>query len=457
MSLKKRLLNNGLASILSKGVRVLEQLFLVPFFISAWGAAYYGEWITLTIIPSVMAFSNLGFGSAAANSLILSYASGNKQKAADISKTGFYIITIMVLIAILIGAIVIYILDIFQIFDKSLIDSQDAILAVSILILARLLNFYDQLRESYYRAAQRAALSINLLSIRAALNLGAGLIVLLLGYGIVTFAISQLTVTIFFGLFYWFKGRQVLGLYREYNGVKDSKILKDITTKGLSYLMLPVWQIIYFQGTTFVVRIVLGPEAVAIFNTARTLSRSLNQLLYLVEPTVFPELQIAIGKNDWKTAKQIFRVSIIGVFLLSLIGVIFLAIFGLWFYDIWTDNKLHLPQAMWYILISAMLFNALWYTTEMVFRAVNQPKKMGIYGLIAAISSVLLTYFLATIYGITGAAIGAVSLDLILVFLVVPNGCNIMKMTLKDLYLNGINDMKLLKNKTRNFYQRSFK
>ena len=288
MSLKKRLVNNGLASILSKGVRVLEQLFLVPFFIAAWGAAYYGEWITLTIIPSVMAFSNLGFGSAAANSLVLTYASGNKQKAANICKTGFYIITIMVLIAIVLGAIAIYVLDIFHVFDKSLIDSQDAILAVSILIIARLLNFYDQLIESFYRAAQRAALSINLLTIRAALNLAAGLFVLLLEYGIVAFAISQLIVTVLFSILYWLKGRSVLGLYKNYTGTKDAVILKGITTKGLSYLMLPVWQIIYFQGTTFVVRIVLGPEAVAIFNTARTLSRSLNQLLYLVEPTVFP-------------------------------------------------------------------------------------------------------------------------------------------------------------------------
>ena len=70
MSLKKRLVNNGLASILQKGVRVLEELFLVPFFISAWGAAYYGEWLTLTIIPSVIAFSDLGFGTAAANSFV---------------------------------------------------------------------------------------------------------------------------------------------------------------------------------------------------------------------------------------------------------------------------------------------------------------------------------------------------------------------------------------------------
>ncbi|CAZ95167.1 lipopolysaccharide biosynthesis protein [Zobellia galactanivorans] len=445
MSLKKRVLSNGLASVFQKGIRVLEQLFLVPFFISAWGAAYYGEWLTLTIIPSIIAFSNLGFGSAAANSFVLSYAAGRKQEAANISKTGIYIITIMVFVAMMISSIAIFTLDHFHVFDKSLIDSQEAILAVSILIFAQLLNFYLQLIEAYYRAAEKAALSINLITSKAAANLGAGLLVLLLGYGIVEFAISQLLVMLVFMALYWIKGRQVIGLFKIHRGQRDNTILKAITTKGLSYLMLPLWQIIYFQGTTFVVRIVLGPEAVAIFNTVRTLSRSFNQVLYMVEPTVFPELINQIGRGDWKTAQKIFRLAILGVFALSAVGFVFLAVFGLWFYGIWTNHELEVPQAMWYLFISGMLLNALWYTTEMVFRAVNEPKKMGLYGVIAAALSVLLTYLLSHQMGLIGAAIGAVSLDLILVFLVMPEGCKIMRMSLKGLLVDGFNDFKSLK------------
>ncbi|MBT9187524.1 lipopolysaccharide biosynthesis protein [Zobellia russellii] len=444
MSLKKRVLSNGLASVFQKGVRVLEQLFLVPFFISAWGAAYYGEWLTLTIIPSVIAFSNLGFGSAAANSFVLSYAANQKQEAANISKTGVYIISIMVLVAMLISTVAIFTLDYFHVFDKSLIDSKEAILAVSILIFSQLLTFYLQLIEAYYRAAERAALSINLLTFKAAANLGAGLLVLLLGYGIVEFAISQLLVMLVFMVFYWIKGRQVIGLFKIYSGQKDKVILKSITTKGLSYLMLPVWQIIYFQGTTFVVRIVLGPEAVAIFNTVRTLSRSLNQLLYLVEPTVFPELINQIGKGDWKTAQKIFRLSILGVFILSAVGFVFLALFGLWFYGVWTNHELEVPKTMWYLFISGMLLNALWYTTEMVFRAVNEPRKMGVYGLVGALVSVGLTYLLSLQFGLTGAAMGAISLDLILVVLVMPEGCKLMRMSLKELYTHGLEDLQTL-------------
>lgn len=92
-SIRKNILFNGIANTLTKTVKVGEQLLLVPFFLTAWGAAYYGEWLTLSIIPSVLAFSDLGFGSAAASSFVLSYSAGDKKRAFDIFHTSVRIIT----------------------------------------------------------------------------------------------------------------------------------------------------------------------------------------------------------------------------------------------------------------------------------------------------------------------------------------------------------------------------
>ncbi|MDE3741472.1 lipopolysaccharide biosynthesis protein [Maribacter polysaccharolyticus] len=442
MTLKKRLLNNGIASIFQKGVRVLDQLFLVPFFITAWGAAYYGEWLTLTIIPSVIGFSDLGFGTASANSFVLSYAAGNKQKAADINKTGMYIITIMVLVGMFVSLLTIFILDHFQVFEKSLIDKHEAILAVSILIFARLLNFYNQLIESYFRAAQKAALCINLLTVKSLLGLGAGLLVLLLGYGIVEFAISTLVVSLLFNVLFWVKGKQVLGLFNDYKGKREKSILNEITKKGLGYLMFPAWQAIYFQGTTFVVRIVLGPEAVAIFNTVRTLSRSVNQLLNLVSSSIFPELQYEIGQGNEGKAQKIYRFSIISSFLIAFSGVVFLAFFGLWFYNIWTQNELIVPPLMWYIFVFGVLFNAFWWSSEPVFRAKNEPYKFALAGVFSAFVSVVLTYVFSKYWGLIGAAMGALVLDILMALIILPLSAKMLNMTVKDIFSHGFNDIK---------------
>ena len=432
MSVKKRLLQNGFASIFQKGVRVLEQLFLVPFFLTSWGAAYYGEWITLTIVPSILAFSNLGFGTASANSFVLTYASGQKQKASNISKIGMYLISIVIAGALILSTIVVFTLDSFDIFDKSIIDKTEAIIAISIMNLACLLSFYDPLIESYYRAAQKAALSINLLTIRAVLKLSFGLIVLLVGYGIVEFAVSQLIVTIMFTIYYWLKGKNVLGLFKTYIGVKDQEVLKDITKKGFGYLIFPAWQAIYFQGTTFAVRIILGAEGVAIFNTVRTLSRSVNQLLNIVSSSIFPELQYEIGVGNIVKAQKIYRFSVVLSFLIALVGVIFLAIFGLWFYNLWTQNELSVPSTMWYLFVLSILFHSFWWSSEPVFRAKNEPYKFALTGIFAALVSVALTYVFAKIWGLNGAALGALVLDVIMAIVIFPLSIQMLNMGLKD-------------------------
>ena len=88
----KGIIGNGLAQITLKVIRVMEQLLLIPFFLTAWGAAYYGEWVTLSIIPTILTFTNFGFGSAVSNSFVLAYTGGDKQKAADINKNGILVV-----------------------------------------------------------------------------------------------------------------------------------------------------------------------------------------------------------------------------------------------------------------------------------------------------------------------------------------------------------------------------
>ena len=89
--LAKGIIGNGLAQITMKVIHALDQLLLIPFFLTAWGATYYGEWVTLSIIPSVLGFSDLGIGSAASNSFVLAYVSGKKQQAANLRKIGLVI------------------------------------------------------------------------------------------------------------------------------------------------------------------------------------------------------------------------------------------------------------------------------------------------------------------------------------------------------------------------------
>ena len=440
--LKGNIFRNGIATVFQKLSKVLEQLLLVPFFISAWGVAYYGEWLTLTIIPTVLAFSDLGFSTAAANSFVLKFTSGAKKDASDVFKTGVFLTTLTIFCGILLSIFTLFILNEFNIFDKSLINKHDAIWSISILILARLINFYSQLFTSRFIAIRKASVSINLITISSFMKLILGFLVLILGYGVIEFAMSQLIASFLFNIFYVYKSFNILPVEKEYRGIVKKEYINDLTKKGISFLMLPVWQSIYFQGTTFVVRIVLGSEAVVVFNTVRKLSRTVNQLFIIVNGTVFPELQYEIGKKNFHKAQRLFRRSILIIFVVAVFGTIFLLLFGLKFYNIWTNNELIVPTVMWYVFIVGILFYALWWTASMIFRAINKPLFFAKMGVLAAIISVIVSYFLGQSYGLNGVAIGSLVLDVILASLLLPKACSLLGYNVKELLLEGSEEIK---------------
>jgi O-antigen/teichoic acid export membrane protein len=245
-----------------------------------------------------------------------------------------------------------------------------------------------------------------------------------------------------FNTYYGWKAEHVLKLNKEFKGKVNRADIKSVSSKGFGYLLSPIWQSVFFQGTTFVVRLSLGPAAVTIFNTVRTVSRSANQAYGMVNLTVFPELQFEIGAGRMAKARQLFRMAMGSVMVIAALGMLFLFIGGPWIYHIWTKGKLQPPSAMWNIFILGIGLNALWWTAGMIFRAVNQPYRLAISGFIASVISIVLSYFLSLKLGLTGAAIGSLVLDAFMAFYVLPITCKLLGQELKTLPADIVNDIK---------------
>ena len=171
MSFKKRLIKTGYSSIINKIIKIAEQLLLVPFFIKFWGASYYGEWLTLTTIPTIIGLSDLGFGTAAANSFILNYAANKKQEASNISKSGYFSITLIISFLIFLSIALLYIFNMYNLFDKLVIPKNEVIISIYLLMMSKIICFYQPLNEAYFKAARKFSESINLTSIFSGLNI----------------------------------------------------------------------------------------------------------------------------------------------------------------------------------------------------------------------------------------------------------------------------------------------
>ena len=450
----KGIIGNGLAQITLKVIRVLEQLLLIPFFLSAWGAAYYGEWITLSIIPTVLAFSNFGFGSAVSNSFVLAYTGGDKQKAADINKNGILVVGGSIVVGAILTTAILWGGRSFHIFENSIIPINEAILAIGLLMTGRLISFYHLLIEGYYRGARKAVLSGFLYAGCSAINLVVGFCVLYGEGGIVEYAFSQFLITILFTIAYFVIGRRLVNL-KGFQGRYILSEIKQIASKGMGYMMDPVWQCIYFQGTTFVVRLTLGPEAVAAFNTIRTACRSVSQIFNVVNGSIFPELQYEYGQGNMKTVHRLFRMSVLSSILAGFVGIIFLSLFGLDIYNWWTQSQLSVSTEVWNTFVVGILFNAVWWTAMVAYPITNKPYHFAVASTITACLSVGVSYVLSFYLGLWGAAIGVMLFEFFMMLYVLPDSCRLLGMKSIELLSNISEDFLYLRNKLckTNFYR----
>jgi O-antigen/teichoic acid export membrane protein len=445
-NIAKGIIGNGLAQITLKVLRVLEQLLLIPFFLTAWGAAYYGEWITLSIIPTVLTFSNFGFGSAVSNGFVLAYTGGDKQKAADINKSGILVVAGSIVVGAIITATILWGGSYFHFFENSIIPEKEAIFAIALLMTGRLISFYHLLIEGYYRGARKAVLSGFLYSGCSAISLIVGFCVLYWDGGIVEYAFSQFCVTILFTVAYFVIGRRLVDL-KSYQGKYILLDIKQITSKGMGYMMDPVWQSIYFQGTTFVVRLTLGPEAVAAFNTIRTACRSVSQIFNVVNGSIFPELQYEYGQGNMKTVHRLFRLSVLSSIIIGIIGTIFLSIFGLELYNWWTQSHLSVTTEVWNTFVISILFNAVWWTAMVAYPVTNKPYHFAIVSTITSSLSVVLSYVLSMYLGLWGSSLGVLFFELVMIVCVLPDSCRLFGMKTIELFYKTSEDILYLKNK----------
>lgn len=445
-SISKGIIINSLAQITIKVIRVLDQLLLVPFFILYWGASYYGEWLTLSVIPSVLGFSDLGVGTSAANSFVLAYAADNRQQAANIRKSGLLIISIAVLLGSLITIIILFIANKFNLFEKSLIPTNDSITAVSLLMIAKLIYFYNHLIEGYFRAVRKAALGSFLYSGYSVANILTGLCVLLGGYGVVGYAFSQFIVSILYTIIYYIIGNKQIDLIG-YKGCIVISDLRKILVKGIGYMMNPIWCSIYFQGSTFLVRIIFGSESVAIFNTMRTACRSISQLFNVINCSVLPELQYEYAKGNMQIVHRLFRLSLLTSCFIGFLGTIMLFIFGIDLYNLWTQSSLSVSNGIWYTFVVGVLFNGIWWTAMVAYTVTNRPSHFAIASTITACFSLAISYLFSLNWGLCGFVMGITLFDVIMMLYILPDSCCLLGMKVNDIFTHIKEDCYLIKNK----------
>ncbi len=389
---------------------LLQQFLLVPLFLVAWGPDYYGSWLVISAIPSMLMLSNMSLGTAASVRVALELGEGKDMEAGKILATSELLILsvcglLVAVTAMLPGAFFEWV-SVGQIQHPNLVLS--ALLAgFGIMALTGPL-------EGLWNAKEKAAASLLYRAALEAACLIAAVLALLLKFEALGFAVTILLVRLVGTAVFLVASWRVLDPAT--SPTPSLSLVLPLLRKGVGFQVGAAWPALYFQGSILLANWILGPIGAAAWGTLRTLTRFGNQAPMLLFQALYPEMQLSLGKGDVQSARHVSSTALV---LSALVGAVLaggLLVAGSPVYSLWTQDKFDIPQVVWPLMAVGLFLNCIWYTSQMVPFASNRPWELSLLLLGGAMLSIV-AMAIATLYkqNLVGMAAGAIVFELVCV------------------------------------------
>jgi len=390
----------------------LVQLAMVPALATSWGLPLYGQWLLLVTVPTVLAVSDLGFGSAAGNRLIGEVARG------DINAARVTFQSALVVVLVCSATTLAVILGISALLPSRLLAVSGGMDAQAAREVLMVFGFYgvalmqSALFIAVVRAYGRFALST---SFEATVLLAEGLTVIavaLSGGTPLNAACGYLVVRTLGVAGHVMLARHcakwlVLG-FRDATRARMSELLRP----ALAAMVMPLAQAGYLQGTALAVGAAAGAAAVPVFTSLRTLSRAVLQFVMAVNVPVLPEFTAEHSRGNLSWIRRTTGALTTFNGFAGAIGGLALFFSGKSLLDLWTRGAIEAPQAMIYLTAVSLFAGAIWTPMSYFLLAVNRHESFAYTFGVAACLTIVLSYFLVRHWGITGAAFANLLLDL---------------------------------------------
>ena len=189
---------------------------------------------------------------------------------------------------------------------------------------------------------------------------------------------------------------------------------------GIAFIAFLFGTGLSLQGLTIVLGVTLGPAAVVAFSTTRTVTRVAVQALASINNSIWPELSRSVGGGRLDEARAILRRAVQLSLACSLALALGTALFGIPAIRWWTHGLVDPPVLLLPTLLLVTLANSLWYTLSAVLAATNRHQRMAAIYLLSTTAAVLGALPLSSMYGMEGAAIALLAIEIVMVGYVFP-------------------------------------
>jgi O-antigen/teichoic acid export membrane protein len=415
--LRRRAWQAVLSVFFSRAVRVGEQFVLVPCFLSAWGLATYGEWLTLTAIAGFVSFTNIGLAGASASDIVMAMSAGDRERAERSFANCVLMLCAIGAVVLLILILVCLTVDIRVAGGFGSISNRDAVVILTGTALAVVLGFFNAPLGAVIGESVGAGVTNSLLAVLKALEITSiGGAVLLAGVGPAVVAtigllwaavviVSQVVVV-----------RRVAPAFRLRIFGAELNSLLQIVRPSLAYFALFVSaNVIAVQVPRLILFSILGSSAVAIFSVMVTYSRTVRSLSGILTTAMQIELGRLFGSGERQRFGQLIeRLCRVTNWTAIALGILLLVGSPV-FIPLWTNGRISVEWPLLTALIGGACVGSLADAFLVALISINHVGKVAIAHLVSVAVGLSLGGLLASHFGFAMIAAGLILPEIVVI------------------------------------------
>jgi O-antigen/teichoic acid export membrane protein len=422
---KRRLVWSFFSATVSRLSQTFIQFLQVPVFLHFWSVPLYGEWLVLNSIPTYLSFSNSGFGTVAGNDMTMMVAGGDRESALRTFQSCWWLIVFTCSTITVLLCAALYFLPAARMLKIGQISETDTKWIIFYLAISILLAQLEQLLQSAYRSIGRYPYGAFVKSAMALAAFSCTLLSVALGHGARTtglvYACASIGGTIFLSLLVKHDIPWIEFGWRHASLAEVKRLVRP----AVAFMAFPIGNSLSISGPQLALNYALGPTAVVIFVTARTVSRGALQMVQMVNSTFEPELTLSFGAKKIELTRSLHRRACQLALIVAAVTVTGVMTIGPYFLSHWTGGHVPPSRGLLSILLLVVVIYALWSTSSTLMTATNQHQKLAVVYLCATGLTCTGCFFLARWEGLYGAASALLLSELAMNIYVLPDSLRI--------------------------------
>jgi O-antigen/teichoic acid export membrane protein len=401
-----RVTSGVLANLLGQAINAFGQILLVPVFLGYWGKQRYGEWLTLSAAVTYLSMLDFGMQMYLVNRMNQCYTQGDYRGHTQVLHSAFLFSLLLSVTAVLLVTPIFLASPIESWFRFSSTNHATATV-VAILLCVQIVGAIPYgLLSGCYRTIGEFPRGQMVSNVRTMSSLVLTVIVIMLGGGLISVAITQLVLLIATGIWVCLDLRS---RHREIQigfAHADLKLAVSFLGPSSLFFLIQAATALTVQGSVIMVGALFGAASVAVFVPLRTLANVIRQLASALHTALWPEITaLEISKRHAKLR----NIHLLGAKLLVVVSVcsgLFLHFMGPEIISAWTHRAHLYDSRLFDSFLILLVSQSPWLTAALILTASNNHRRLSICYAAAAIIGLGIGYVLAHRLGMAGLVTG---------------------------------------------------